>query len=66
VHRWPAARSGAVRRPPAAPPARSIVDLDAYIGQSVQLRFRATTDSNTFAPAPNGMSIDNLRVEVCQ
>lgn len=53
-------------RPPANPPARSIVDLDAYIGQSVQLRFRATTDSNTTAPAPNGMSIDNLRVEVCQ
>jgi len=53
-------------RPPASPPARSIVDLDAFIGQSVQLRFRATTDSNTVAAAPNGMSIDNLRVEVCQ
>lgn len=53
-------------RPPAAAPARSIVDLDAYIGQSVQLRFRASSDSNTVGPAPNGMSIDNLRVEVCQ
>jgi hypothetical protein len=53
-------------RPPSPAPARSIVDLDSFIGQSVQLRFRATSDSNTVGPAPNGMSIDNLRVDVCQ
>jgi len=53
-------------RLPTPSPARSIVDLDEFIGQSTQLRFRATTDSNTAAAAPNGMGIDNLRVEVCQ
>ncbi|MEO6064864.1 MAG: hypothetical protein ABIP49_03650, partial [Lysobacterales bacterium] len=47
---------------------RTIVDLDHYAGQTIQLRFRATSDSNTVAlPAVrNGLSIDNLRVEVCQ
>jgi hypothetical protein len=32
----------------------------------MQLRFRATSDGNTTATAPNGMSVDNLRVDVCQ
>lgn len=45
---------------------RSIVDLDDMAGQSVQLRFRATSDSNTAAAAPNGMEIDNVRIDVCQ
>ncbi len=47
---------------------RTIVDLDSFIGQTIQLRFRATSDSNTVAqpPASNGLSIDNLRVEACQ
>ena len=53
-------------RLPTPSPARSIVDLDEFIGQSTQLRFRATSDSNTAALAPNGMGIDNLRVDVCQ
>lgn len=45
---------------------RSIVDLDDFAGQTVQLRWRASTDSNTTAPAPNGYYFDNLRIEVCQ
>ncbi len=47
---------------------RTVVDLNSFIGQTIQLRFRATSDSNTVAnpPASNGLSIDNLRVEVCQ
>ena len=45
---------------------RSIVDLDAAVGQgTAQLRFRASSDANTGATAPNGMAIDNLKVEVC-
>ena len=44
----------------------SIVDLDDFAGRSVQLRFRATSDSNTAAAAPNGMVIDNVKVSVCQ
>jgi hypothetical protein len=45
---------------------RSIVDLDDMAGQTVQLRFRHTSDSNTAAAAPNGMEIDNVRIDVCQ
>ncbi len=47
---------------------RTIVDLDRFAGQTIQLRFRATTDSNTVAlpTISNGLSIDNLRVEACQ
>ncbi|MGB3047351.1 MAG: hypothetical protein WBB61_05090, partial [Dokdonella sp.] len=44
----------------------SIVDLGGYAGQSVQVRFRAVTDSNTTGTAPTGMFIDNLKVDVCQ
>ncbi len=47
-------------------PTHSIVDLDSFIGQSIQLRYRMTTDSNTAASAPNGLLIDNFKVEVCQ
>jgi len=47
-------------------PARSIVDLSGFAGQSIRLRFRATTDTNTAAAAPNGWSIDNIRVQRCQ
>jgi hypothetical protein len=53
-------------RVPGTLPARSIVNLADYIGGTVQLRFRATSDTNTTAAAPNGMSIANLRIEVCQ
>ena len=44
----------------------SIVDLGAYAGQSVQIRFRAVSDSNTAGTAPTGMFIDNFKVDVCQ
>lgn len=44
---------------------RSIVDLDDMAGQTVQLRFRASSDSNTAASAPNGMEIDNVRIDIC-
>lgn len=53
-------------RLPASPPARSIVNLADYIGTTMQLRFRASSDSNTTAAVPNGMSIANLRIDVCQ
>lgn len=51
---------------PSATPTHSIVDLDGFEGQSVQLRWRAVTDSNTAASAPNGMYVKNVKVEVCQ
>ena len=44
----------------------SIVDLGGYAGQSVQIRFRAVSDSNTGGTAPAGMYIDNFKVDVCQ
>ncbi|MBL8299279.1 MAG: hypothetical protein JNN30_13150 [Rhodanobacteraceae bacterium] len=44
---------------------RSIVDLDDMAGQTIQLRFRASSDSNTAAAAPNGMEIDNVRIDIC-
>ncbi len=47
-------------------PARSIVDLGGFAGQSIRLRFRATTDSNTAALAPNGWLVDNIKVQRCQ
>jgi len=47
-------------------PTHSIVDLDGFIGQNLMLRYRMTTDSNTSAPAPNGMVIGNFKVETCQ
>jgi hypothetical protein len=47
-------------------PTHSIVDLDGFIGQTIQLRYRMTSDSNTTAQAPNGLIIDNFQVTVCQ
>jgi len=47
-------------------PTHSIVDLDSFVGQNLQLRYRFVSDSNTAATAPNGILIDNLKVEVCQ
>lgn len=47
-------------------PIHAIVDLDGFDGQSVQVRWRAVTDSNTAAPTPNGFHIDNVKVDVCQ
>ncbi|NCT67452.1 MAG: hypothetical protein GXC76_07395 [Rhodanobacteraceae bacterium] len=51
---------------PSTTPTHSIVDLDGFEGQDVQLRWRAVSDSNTTAPAPNGMYVQNVKVEVCQ
>ncbi len=46
---------------------RTIVDLDAFNGETIQLRFRETSDTNTVAnpTTSNGLSIDNLRVDAC-
>jgi hypothetical protein len=51
---------------PASTPIHAIVDLDGFEGQSIQLRWRAVTDSNTVATSPHGMYIDNVKIEVCQ
>ncbi|WP_300615116.1 hypothetical protein [Dokdonella sp.] len=51
---------------PTSTPTHSVVDLDGFEGQSVQLRWRAVSDPNTTAPAPNGMYVKNVKVEVCQ
>ena len=51
---------------PATTPTHSIVDLDGFEGQAVMLRWRAVSDPNTTAPAPNGMYVKNVKVEVCQ
>ncbi|MBL0163605.1 MAG: fibronectin type III domain-containing protein [Xanthomonadales bacterium] len=45
---------------------QSIVDLNSYAGQSINIRFRAVSDSNSIGTAPTGMFIDNLKVDVCQ
>ncbi|MEO7433819.1 MAG: hypothetical protein ABIR62_17770 [Dokdonella sp.] len=49
-----------------AAPSPSIVDLDSFAGQSLQLRFRTVSDSNTAAAAPNGMIVDHVKVQICQ
>jgi hypothetical protein len=51
---------------PPSTPMHASVDLDGFEGQSVQLRWRAVSDANTTAPAPNGFFIDNVKVDVCQ
>src|SRR5690606_17816557 len=47
---------------PTGTPTHSIVDLDGFEGQSVQLRWRAVSDPNTTAPAPNGMYVKNVKI----
>jgi hypothetical protein len=47
-------------------PSHSIVDLDSFVGGNLQLRYRFVSDSNTAATAPNGIVIDNFKVEICQ
>jgi len=47
-------------------PTHSIVDLDSFAGQNLTIRYRMVSDSNTAAPAPNGIVIDNFKVEICQ
>ncbi|MEP6881801.1 MAG: hypothetical protein ABI866_07405, partial [Dokdonella sp.] len=45
---------------------QSVVDLAGFAGQSVQIRFRAVSDSNSVGTTPTGFFIDNLKVDVCQ
>jgi hypothetical protein len=47
-------------------PTHAVVDLDSFAGQTIKLRYRMTSDSNTAATAPNGLVIDNFKVEACQ
>ena len=53
-------------QPAATTPTHSIVDLDGFEGQSLQVRWRAVSDSNTAATTPNGMYVQNVKIEVCQ
>lgn len=43
----------------------SIVDLNAFAGETVQFRYRVVTDGNTAGAAPNGFFIDNVEVIDC-
>lgn len=43
----------------------AMVDLNSYAGQTVRLRFRASTDSST-GLAPHGWYVDDIRVQSCQ
>jgi hypothetical protein len=51
--------------PPSAIPATAVIQLDDTAGQSVQFRYHHTSDANTVAASPNGMEIDNIRVDAC-
>ena len=42
----------------------SIVDLSDFAGQTVQLRFRVSTDTSV-GREPNGWYVDNIRVQSC-
>lgn len=44
----------------------SVVNLNAYAGQTIQLRYRSTGDDNTGGTEPNGIQIDDIRVFGCQ
>jgi hypothetical protein len=47
-----------------APWTRSVVNLDAYAGQSVQLRLRFTSDGSE-GRAPHGWYVDDIKVQGC-
>ena len=57
---------GWCRQPVVGTPIRTHFLLDGFAGQTVRLRFRSTSDSNTAGPAPNGWAIDNIAVQGCQ
>ena len=62
-------QSGAASGKPAwcgdpQPYLKSVVDLTAYAGQTVKLRFRMTTDT-TQGRLPHGWYVDNIRVQSC-
>jgi hypothetical protein len=42
----------------------SIVDVDAYAGQTVRFRWRLSTDSSV-GRAPLGWFVDDIRVQAC-
>jgi serine protease AprX len=44
---------------------RSVVNLDAYAGQTVQLRFRLVSD-NLIGRLPNGWYVDDIKVQSCR
>jgi Subtilase family len=44
---------------------RSVVNLDAYAGQTVQLRFRLTSDTSQ-GRLPHGWYVDNIKVQGCR
>jgi hypothetical protein len=54
------------RQPTVGTPVRTTFSLEEFRGQSIQLRFRSTADSNTVGPSPAGWSIDNILVQGCQ
>ena len=43
---------------------RSVVDLNAYAGQAVKLRFRMTSDTS-IGRVPHGWYVDNIKVQGC-
>ena len=43
---------------------RSVIDLSAYAGQTVQFRFRVGTDSSV-GRVPHGWYIDDVTVQSC-
>jgi hypothetical protein len=47
-----------------APYADSIVDVDAYAGQTVRFRWRLSTDSSV-GRVPHGWYVDDIRVQSC-
>lgn len=57
VPMWCRSASGAVT---------SVVNLNAYAGQTINLRYRSTGDDNTGGTEPNGIQIDDIRVYGCQ
>jgi hypothetical protein len=46
------------------PYVNSIVDIDAYAGQTVRFRWRLSSDS-TVGRAPHGWYVDDIRVQAC-
>ena len=50
-----------------AAPVTSVVDLNAYAGQTIRLRFRVATDGNTGTDAGfRGWFLDDFNVQSCQ
>jgi len=43
----------------------AVIDLGEFAGQTLQIAFRATSDTSGSAAAPNGMFIDNVRILAC-